>query len=141
MPAPMSSVVRPILSANINLSADEVIKLARDKGVKAPEKSIRDSIYNIRSELKSKGAKPAPAPAAARTTAPAAKSVPAAVSSSPAANLGAVLSNVALVNTVVGVSGGVEQARQVAEAVRACGSVEAFLQHLEVVAQVRGASA
>ena len=48
------------------------------------------------------------------------------------------MANVALVNAVVGTCGGAEQARQVAEAVRACGGVDAFLQHLELVAGIRG---
>ena len=47
-------------------------------------------------------------------------------------------SNIALVNKVAR-EAGVEQARQVAEAVRACGGVEAFVQHLELVAGIRGA--
>ena len=47
--------------------------------------------------------------------------------------------NVALVNEVVGTAGGVEQARQVAEAVRSCGGVDAILQHLDLVAGIRTA--
>ena len=58
--------------------------------------------------------------------------------SSSAPELTAVLANVALVNDVAAACGGVDQARKVAEAVRVCGSVEAFLQHLELVAKVRG---
>jgi hypothetical protein len=51
--------------------------------------------------------------------------------------LSGVLANVALVNKAVGAAGGVEQARQVAEAVRSCGGVAAFLQHLDLVAGIR----
>ena len=155
MPSVLTSpVVRSILTADINLSADEVIKRAKAKGVTAPDGSIRGLVYNIRAELKKKGAKappPKPVLAAARTTngtkpTPAPKAAPKAGAatgpapkgSSPAPGLSAVLANVALVNTVVGASGGIEPARQVAEAVRACGSVEAFLQHLDLVAKVRG---
>jgi hypothetical protein len=50
-----------------------------------------------------------------------------------------VFANVALVNKVVGTAGGVEQARQVAEAVRSCGGVDSFLQHLDLVAGIRTA--
>ena len=39
--------------------------------------------------------------------------------------------------TVVSACGGIENARAVVEAVRACGSVDAFLQHLALVAEVR----
>ena len=152
MPLAVSPVVRSILQTDLNMPADKVIQLARTKGVKAPEKSIRDTVYNIKSELKKAAAKagakpaapkPAPVAAAARKTAPATKAVPAPVRIplSPNPDVAVTLANVALVNTVVGACGGVEQARQVAEAVRACGSVEAFLQHLDLVAQVRSASA
>jgi hypothetical protein len=144
MPAVVtSSVVRSILSTNINLSADDVIRKAKDKGVTAPEASIRTTIYNIKSELKKKAAKganaPKPVPAAARTTSPkpAPKSTTPAVSA-PTPDLSSILANVALVNTVVDACGGIEPARKVAEAVRACGGVEAFLQHLDLVAKVRG---
>jgi len=48
-----------------------------------------------------------------------------------------VLANVALVNKIVGLCGGVENARQAADAVKACGGTEGFLQHLELVASIR----
>jgi len=57
----------------------------------------------------------------------------------PPSGLAAVLANVALVNQVVGLCGGPDQARKVAEAVAACGGVDAFLQHLDLVAGIRGA--
>jgi hypothetical protein len=149
MPVAISPIVRDILTQDINLSTDDVIKKARTKGVTAPEKSVKDTIYNIKSELRKKaaktGTKPAPKPASAaaratKTAVPEPVVTPASARtpSSPAPDLAATLANVALVNTVVGACGGVEQARQVAEAVRACGSVEAFLQHLDLVAKVRG---
>src|SRR5579883_3519290 len=133
MQAPaMTPTIRSILSANINLTADEVIRKALDK-------SMRDTVYNIKSELRKKAEKATPAPAAAREIkAPKPASTTSAVPAPPAGDLAAMLANVSLVNTVVGVCGGIDQARQVAEAVRSCGSVEAFLQHLEVIAQVRG---
>ncbi len=148
----VSTVVREILAGDINLSADEVIKKAKARGLTAPDSSIRYTAHNIKSELKkklAKGTAPKAVPAAARATksaAPALVPVPEAVVvavpavvAAPAPGLAAVLANVALVNTVVGACGGAESARQVAEAVRACGSVEAFLQHVELVAGIRGA--
>jgi hypothetical protein len=140
----ISPVVRAILTADINLSADEVIKRAKAKGVTAPDTSIRYAAHNIKSELKKKGVKPTPAPAAARETKapPASSKTPdvltPVLTPSSAPDLSAMLANVALVNAVVGACGGVDQARKVAEAVRSCGSVEAFLQHLDLVAKVRG---
>jgi len=51
------------------------------------------------------------------------------------------LTNVLLVNTIVGICGSIENVRQAAEAVQACGGVEAFLQHLELVAKIRESEA
>jgi hypothetical protein len=50
----------------------------------------------------------------------------------------AVFANLTRVNKVVGACGSVEAAREAAEAVRACGGVDAFLAHLELVAGIRG---
>lgn len=71
-PAPtVWSVVRDTLTANISLTADEVITKAKAKGVKAPDDVIRTTVYNVRKKLKQKAAAPAPkpVPVAARTTA------------------------------------------------------------------------
>ena len=77
MPASaISPVVRAILTDDIDLSADQVIKMAKAKGVTAPDASIRYAAHNIKSELKKKGVKPTPAPAAARETKAPARGVP-----------------------------------------------------------------
>jgi hypothetical protein len=120
-----STVVREILTTDPTISADEVIKRAKVRGLKAPDATIRTTVHNVRSELKKKAVRTAPA--AARTTA-----APAA-----APELTSVLANVALVNAVVEACGGPEPARKVAEAVRACGGVDAFLLHLKLVAGIR----
>ena len=125
-----TGVVRDILSDDLELSADGVIVAARSRGVKATDKSIRDAVYSIRSELKRARAKAAPT--AAQVTAPRKAAAPPA-----ALDLTAILANVALVNAVVGACGGVETARRAAEAVRACGGVDPFLQHLDLVAGIR----
>lgn len=122
MPVPvMSSVVRAILSDDINLSADEVIKRSRAHGVTTPEQSLRTTTHNIKSDLRKKAAKAGvkPVPAAARTTkSPEPAPVPTVVATKASAHdLASVLAAVALVNSVVGVCGGTEQARKVAEAV------------------------
>ncbi|HYH67327.1 MAG TPA: hypothetical protein VD866_21700 [Urbifossiella sp.] len=128
----VSPVVRAILSADIDLSADEVVAKAKARGVTASDTTIRSLVYNIRGELR-KASKPTPAPKAA----PAPTAVVAAPS--PSVGVSAVLSNVALVNGAVAASGGVEQARKVAEAVRACGGPEQFAQYLDLVAGIRTA--
>jgi hypothetical protein len=48
----ISPVVRAILFGNINLTADEVIREAKARGLKAPEKSIRTLAHNIKSDIK-----------------------------------------------------------------------------------------
>jgi len=53
--------------------------------------------------------------------------------STPAHDLAGIFANVALVNKVRTLCGGTENAKQVAEAVRECGSVDVFLQHLDLV--------
>jgi hypothetical protein len=134
----VSSVVRAILSENIDLPADEVIQEARRRGLTATPASVRSSVHNVRSELKKKGTRPAPAAAReTRLEAPAAAPAPA-----PAAggggDLAAVLANVALVNRVIDACGGGENVRQAAEAVRSCGGVDPFLQHLDLLLGIRG---
>jgi hypothetical protein len=126
-----SSVVRTVLSADLSLTADEVIKRAKAGGLKASPETIRSLVYNIRSELK-KGAgasKALPVPAK-----PAASSKTLQAPTAAAPDVTGVLANVALVHRVANAAGGVEPARHVAEAVRACGGVDEFLQHLELIA-------
>ncbi|QJW97717.1 hypothetical protein [Frigoriglobus tundricola] len=141
----ISPVVRAILTDDINLPADAVIRMAKARGVTAPDSSIRDAVHNIKSAIKKaqkkKGLKPTPAPAAPRVTSgPASVPEPAPTVTAPSAlDLTAVLANVGLVNALVGTCGGLDQARQAAEVVRSCGGVDAFLQHLEIVAKVREA--
>ena len=71
---PVWSVVREILTANLSLTADEVIAKAKAKGVKAPHDVIRTTVHDVRKKLKRKAAAPAPKPvpaAARQATAPA----------------------------------------------------------------------
>ncbi|MDB5309309.1 MAG: hypothetical protein JWO38_3511 [Gemmataceae bacterium] len=140
-PLSVSFVVRSILTANLDLPADDVIRMARARGLAAPPEQVRRLTKNIRSEMK-KAAHAAPAgrpvPAAARAVpAP----LPPATTQAAIADLAAVLANIALVDRVVGACGGGESARQVAEAVRVCGGVDAFLQHVELISAIRGGGA
>ncbi|MBN9517062.1 hypothetical protein J0H58_00860 [bacterium] len=59
--------------------------------------------------------------------------------STPTTAVSEVLSNVALVNATITAAGGVEQVKQVAEAVRACGGPDQFAQYLDLVAGIRPA--
>jgi hypothetical protein len=58
--------------------------------------------------------------------------------SAKAVDLSSIFSNVAKVNEVIAACGGVDRIRGVTEAIRACGSLEAFLQHVDLVADLRG---
>jgi hypothetical protein len=136
----VSPVVRAILSADLDLSADEVVTQAKARGVTAPDASIRALVYNIRGELKRKPGQAPRAVVAPSKPASVAAAAPPVVPAQPApVGVSAVLSNVALVNGAVAASGGIEQARQVAEAVRACGGPASFAQYLDLVAGIRTA--
>jgi hypothetical protein len=138
----ISGVVRDLLKSDLEMPADDVIRKAKARGLQAPETSIRTSVHNIRSTMKRDTRT---APAAARQTAmpkPKPATIPAAAAPKPinvveATSLTSVLANVALVNQVIAACGSAENARKAAEAVRSCGGVDAFLQHIELVAGIR----
>jgi hypothetical protein len=126
---PLTTVVRNIMKADPNVAVADVRRRVKARGLTASDAAVKKAFYNVRGELK-KSAPAKPAPAAARTG-------PAPAESASGVELNDVLSNVTLVNKVVGVCGGVDAARQVAEAVRACGGVDVFLKHLDTVAGIR----
>ncbi len=153
MPTPPSAytIARELLTANLDMPTDLVLQKLRQRGVVAPEAKIRHIVHETRSTLRKKAGVAAPKPTAAKPTPPAAKPgpkpapaaakatvAPAAVPVPPAAlDLNVVFQNVTLVNAVVRLVGGPDHARKVAEAVRACGSVDLFLQHVDLVAGIR----
>ena len=144
-----SEIIREILSKDLDMLADAVIQSAKQRGVTLSLETMRSKIYNIRSDMKKKAMMPQPLspkptqPGKSAATklappAPAVKKVVATpVPTKVASDLPVVLSNVALVNKIVGVCGGPDQARQTAEAVRTCGGVDLFLQYLKLVAGIR----
>lgn len=142
MPNPSPyTVVREILTANLDLTADEVMTRAKKQGVTTRPDELRRIVHNTRSELRKRAAQAAPAAGQAKAASrPAVPAVPAAPAGQVAPEFAAVLANVARVNQVLGLCGGTENTRQAAEAVRACGGVDAFLQHLELVAGIRGSA-
>ncbi len=149
----ISSVVREILSKDPELKADEVVKRAITLGIKAPPPSIKHVVNNLRKEFRPPGKTTPTKPAVARkTTLPAKQSlsptksisvsspapsvlIPVTTSASP--DLAGVFANVTRVNQVLLLCGGVENARQLAEAVQTCGGIDPFLQHLDLVAGIR----
>jgi hypothetical protein len=106
------TVIRNLLTADLTLTADQVIAKAQAKGVKAPRDAIRTTVYDVRKKLKQKAAaKPVPAvsapppkaaskPAVAAKPAPApkpvaaAKAAPAAARQTPAPSTSAVLRSI-----------------------------------------------
>ena len=126
------SVVRTILTAEPTLTAADVVPKVKKKGLTVTDKAVKKAYHNAKAAMRDLSPKVVPA-AARETAAPA----PVPTMSSPGLTLTAMLANVALVNKVVDAAGGVEHARQVAEAVRSCGSVDEFLQHLDLVAGIR----
>jgi hypothetical protein len=149
----ISSVVREILGKDPELKADEVVKRAITRGITAPPHSIKHVVNNLRKEFRQPGKSTPTKPAVARKTTPPAKpklsttkslsvsspapsaSMPVTTPSSP--DLAGVFAKVTLVNQVLLLCGGVENARQLAEAVRTCGGIDPFLQHLDLVAGIR----
>lgn len=127
-PSPYT-VARELLAAEPDLVPDRVVGLARAKGVTADEASIREAFRKVRGLLRHKAV---PAPAAARTTAEP-KPDPAPVVAEPDS-----LASVILANRTALLCGGVAKAREVAEAIRACGGIDAFLKRLDVVADILG---
>lgn len=148
MPAPtISATVREVIKGDVNVPADEIVRRVRTKGVTASDASIRDAIYNVKSDLRKKAAKqgtkaaPKPVPAAAREIKePAPVAATAAPVTAPALDLRGVFTNVSLVSSVLAECGSPEAARKVAEAVKACGGVESFLLHLDLIEQVRSST-
>jgi hypothetical protein len=129
-------VVQAILKTSPTATAEEIAKKAKAKGLTASIDWIKDVVYTLRGAAKKKAAPTkAVAPVAAvRPARPRATPAPAASSAAASPDLTGVLANVALVHRVVMACGGVEPARQAAEAIRACGGVAEFLQHLDLVA-------
>src|SRR4051812_40846656 len=105
-----SGVVRDILTSDPEMPSDEVIRRAKAKGLRATDEQIRKSINNQRNPIRAKVAAAGVAPTAAREipspiAAPAVSAPAATAPGTP--DLAGVLGNVALVNTVVGLCGGV----------------------------------
>jgi hypothetical protein len=154
------TIAREILTADLETPTDVAVQKLRQRGVVGPDAKLRHVIHETRHALRKKAgvpaakptapkpaaAKPKPAPAAAKSTsapvaaAPVAAAPvvpPPAVATPVLSDLTAVFQNVTRVNAVIGLVGGADHARQVAEVVRACGGVDLFLQHVDLVAGIR----
>jgi hypothetical protein len=132
----VQGVVHEILKADLNLSADDVIQKAKARGLRASDAAIRSSAHNVKSRLKRARAKASPAdaretappetpeaaaPAAAVATAPVAAAPAPAGPSMPPTDLAGGRATLAAVNRVV----------------QACGGVDVFLLHLDLLAGLK----
>jgi len=137
----VSAIVREVLTKDPTLSADEVVKRVKARGITSPPKSVKHVVHNLRKEFRKPNSVTVPAPApevSAMPVIPITASVaPPAQATVASSGLTEVFANVALVNRVLGLCGGPENARQVVEAARSCGGIDLFLQHLDLVAGIR----
>ncbi len=135
------AVAREVLSEDLSMNVEEVVRRARNMAAEQPDAELRHAISCVRGLLKSLtngNVKPGPAATATRHN----RGVrpeptiqqPHTTTEGPA--LSAVFANIVRVKTIVSACGGIEIVREVADAVRACGSVDAFLQHLDLVAEI-----
>ncbi len=133
----LSAIIRDVLKDNPKISTDDAITQVKHQGRKDSSDRIRTNIYSVRKKLKQEVAKPKTptSPKPVEVQKPMTQPKETALTQ----DLAAVLANITLVNRAIGAAGGIENARQVADAVRSCGGVDCFLQLLEIVAGIRTA--
>lgn len=134
-PSPYT-LTRELLTADPSLSNDELFDRIKTQGVTRTDADIRTAIRHTRSDILHNGPKPAPV-AARIATEPKANSAPAAAASAPVPSDEATLfAAIGQVNKTAQLCGGVTKARAIAEAIRGCGGIEAFLRRLDLVAEI-----
>lgn len=138
-PSPYT-LTRELLTADPTLSNEAIFAKIKARGASKGDPVIRDAIRRTRSDMAARG--PKPAPAAARETAEpkAPPTEPAAEPNAPAAQSdeAALFAAIGQVNKTARLCGGVTKARALAEAIRACGGIDAFLRRLDLVAEILG---
>lgn len=126
------TLAREALTHEPLLTTDDLVARLKSRGITKKDSDIRAVIRKTRGEIRRKGLKtggaprPIPVPAAAVVTTP-----PAAVAADPFAG-------VRLANKTAHACGGIAKAREVAEAIRAVGGIDAFLERLDLVADILG---
>lgn len=131
------TLTRELLTADPTLSNEAIFTKIKARGVSKSDTVVRDAIRRTRSDMKAK-----PAPAAARETAepkapPAPEPKVAAVPAAPA-DEASLFAAIGQVNKTAQLCGGVTKARAIADAIRACGGIDAFLRRLDLVAEILG---
>lgn len=127
------TLAREALTEEPLLSTDNLVIRLKARGVTKKDPKIREIIRKTRGEIRRKAAKapkPIPAPAAAVVTVPPAPAA-AVVATDPFAG-------VRLANRTAQACGGIAKAREIAEAIRTVGGIDAFLERLDLVADILG---
>lgn len=115
------TLARQFLTADATITNDDVLARIKASGATKGDSEIRTAIRSVRNELLRRGvAKP-------NTTQPAAEVEPFRV--------------VSLAAKTASLCGGVTKAREIAESIRSCGGLDAFLKGLSVVAEVLASDA
>lgn len=127
------TLTREFLTADPSLTTDTLVAKIKARGVTKSDADIRDAIRRTRSDMHTNAPKPAPA-AAHATTEPKA---PAPTEAGPTDER-ALFAAIGLVNKTAQLCGGVTKARAIADAIRACGGIDAFLRRLDLVAEILG---
>lgn len=131
------TLAREELTQDPSLSTDDLMVRLKSRGVTKKDSAIREVIRQTRGKLRRRerkngtaAPKPIPVPAAATVTAP------------PPVAPGAAdpFAGVRLANVTAQACGGVAKAREIAEAIRAVGGIDAFLERLDLVADILGSA-
>jgi hypothetical protein len=158
-PTSLATVLRNIMAGDVDMPMDQIVKKVRAKGLAVTDKTIVNNVYMVRSALRKEkssptaakptiavvapkpaevvAAVPTPASAASKPAVPAPKPTPAVALPEAGPDLADVFANVRLVNKVADECGGIDAVRQVTKAIQACGSVDDFLRHVELVASLK----
>jgi hypothetical protein len=130
------TLAREALADEPGLSTDALLARLKARGITKKDSEIREVIRKTRGEIRRKekkaGAatpKPIPVPSAAAVTVP---------PPAPVVAAGDPFATVRLTNKTAAACGGIAKAREVAEAIRAVGGIDAFLERLALVADILG---
>ena len=121
------TVAREVLTTDPGLSNDAVLDRIKTRGVTGSDATIREAIRTTRGKLRRAGAIVAPA-AARLTVEPKVQAAPPDESS--------LFASISQVNKAAHLCGGVAKARDIAEAIRACGGLDVFVKRLDIVAEI-----
>jgi hypothetical protein len=142
-PAPLSAytLAREALADEPELSTDDLVTRLKARGITKKDPDIREIIRKTRGEIRRKAkkaegatARPIPVPSAAAVTVP----PPAVTPVAPAPAAADPFAGVRLANRTAAACGGIAKAREIAEAIRTVGGIDAFLERLDLVADILG---